>query len=169
LDVTPPRYPTDSPLDREGRKFEKDGKEWQVYRCNTPLWQYTSKPKRWPPGIFFARKLRHAFTYVIVDEIHEHKSEEAAQANASAKFIAGSPYCLALTGTLIGGYARDLFPLLFRFAPGDMIDEGFEWGGHMAFTRQYGRIRNRRIVTNWTRVRSSRPPTPSRCAGSQRW
>ena len=53
-----------------------------------------------------------------------------------------------MTGTLIGGYARDLFPLLFRFNPGDMIDEGFEWGGHMAFTRQYGRIETtHRIVT----------------------
>lgn len=53
-----------------------------------------------------------------------------------------------MTGTLIGGYARNLFPLLFRFNPGDMIDEGFEWGGHMAFTRQYGRIETtHRIVT----------------------
>ena len=53
-----------------------------------------------------------------------------------------------MTGTLIGGYARDLFPLLFRFNPGDMIDESFEWGGHMAFTRQYGRTETtHRIVT----------------------
>jgi hypothetical protein len=38
-----------------------------------------------------------------------------------------------LIGTLIGGYARD---------------EGFEWGGHMLFTRQYGRIETtHRIVT----------------------
>jgi hypothetical protein len=38
-----------------------------------------------------------------------------------------------LTGALIGGYARD---------------EGFEWGGHMAFTRRYGRIETtHRIVT----------------------
>ena len=87
---------------------------------------------------------------MIVDEIHEHKSGEAAQANASAKFIAGSPYCLALTGTLIGGYARDLFPLLFRFAPGDMIDEGFKWGSDLEFTRQYGRIEKTvRIVTKF--------------------
>ena len=43
---------------------------------------------------------------------------------------------------------EDLFPLLFRFAPGDMVDEGFKWGGHMDFTRQYGRIEKTvRIVT----------------------
>ena len=72
---------------------------------------------------------------------------------------------MALTGTLIGGYARDLFPLLFRFAPGDMIDEGFKWGSDLDFTRQYGRIEKTVQDRHQARysARSSRRPTPRRC------
>jgi hypothetical protein len=32
-----------------------------------------------------------------------------------------------LTGTLLGGYADDLFNILFRLEPRSMVREGFEW------------------------------------------
>ncbi len=140
LDCVDLRHPTDHPTDRPGRIVEADDRRWKIHECGTPLWQFTRTPKRWPPGIFFAQQLARAFHYIVVDEVHEQKSEGAAQALACAKLIASIGRCLALTGTLVGGYARDLFPLLFRFSPGDLVEEGFKWGGWLDFTREYGRI-----------------------------
>jgi hypothetical protein len=35
---------------------------------------------------------------------------------------------VTLTGTLLGGYASDLYNLLFRLEPGKMVAQGYEWG-----------------------------------------
>jgi hypothetical protein len=44
------------------------------------------------------------------------------------------------TGTLLGGYADDLFNTLFRLEAGRMKEHGYEWGatGRSAFTQDYG-------------------------------
>jgi hypothetical protein len=39
-----------------------------------------------------------------------------------------------------GGQADHFYPLLWRFSPGDMVKEGFEWGKDLPFSRLYGRI-----------------------------
>jgi hypothetical protein len=49
----------------------------------------------------------------------------------------------ALTGTLNGGYAEHLRPLLFRLAPGSLIQEGLSWANATAFNERYGRIETR--------------------------
>jgi superfamily II DNA or RNA helicase len=128
-----------------GRVIEAHGKRWRVCDCNERLWQFTAKPKRWPPAMFIANKMRGAFKYLIVDELHEQKSDSSGQATACGKLIASTRYCLGMTGTLIGGYANHLFPLLFRMCGGPLRDEGFEWAKDLAFTERYGRIE--RIVT----------------------
>jgi hypothetical protein len=52
---------------------------------------------------------------------------------------------LALTGTLIGGYAKNLYALLLRVCPQSLRAEHFEWGKDLDFSKVYGRID--RIVT----------------------
>jgi hypothetical protein len=128
-----------------GRIIEEKGKRWRVCECKEPLWQFTARPKRWPPAMFIAKKMPGAFTYLVIDELHEQKSEESAQANACGKLISATRYTLGLTGTLIGGYANHLFPLLMRMSAGPLREEGFEWARDLAFTERYGRIE--RIVT----------------------
>ena len=128
-----------------GRAIETHGKRWRVCDCKEPLWQFTAKPKRWPPAVFIAKKMPGAFTYLIVDELHEQKSDSSAQATACGKLISSTRYTLGLTGTLIGGYADHLFPLLFRMSADALREEGFEWAKDLAFTERYGRIE--RIVT----------------------
>ena len=86
------------------------------------------------------KKLRRYFDYLIIDEVHEQKSDESAQSMACGKLIASVPHTLALTGTIIGGYANHLFPLLIRLNPRTLRDEGYEWGKDLAFTETYGRI-----------------------------
>ena len=128
-----------------GRIIETHGKRWRVCDCKEPLWQFTAKPKRWPPAVFIAKKMPGAFTYLIVDELHEQKSDSSAQATAAGKLISSTRFTLGLTGTLIGGYADHLFPLLFRMSADALREEGFEWAKDLAFTERYGRIE--RIVT----------------------
>ena len=128
-----------------GRVIETHGKRWRVCACKEPLWQFTDKPKRWPPAVFIAKKMPKAFTYLIIDELHEQKSDSSGQATACGKLISSTRYCLGMTGTLIGGYANHLFPLLFRMSAERLREEGFEWAKDLAFTERYGRIE--RIVT----------------------
>ncbi len=128
-----------------GRIIETHGKRWRVCACKEPLWQFTDKPKRWPPAVFIANKMPKAFTYLIIDELHEQKSDSSGQATACGKLISSTRYCLGMTGTLIGGYANHLFPLLFRMSGERLREEGFEWAKDLAFTERYGRIE--RIVT----------------------
>ena len=128
-----------------GRVIESHGKRWRVCACKEPLWQFTDKPKRWPPAVYIANKMPKAFTYLIIDELHEQKSDSSGQATACGKLISSTRYCLGMTGTLIGGYANHLFPLLFRMSGERLREEGFEWAKDLAFTERYGRIE--RIVT----------------------
>src|SRR5580704_9354449 len=47
---------------------------------------------------------------------------------------------IALTGTLMGGYADDLFNIFYRMEPRVMVAEGFAYGGQgrRDFQEQYG-------------------------------
>jgi hypothetical protein len=45
-----------------------------------------------------------------------------------------------LTGTLLGGYASDVYNLLYRLEAGKMVAQGYEWGepGLRSFAETYG-------------------------------
>ena len=128
-----------------GREVTVNGKKYITRKCGEPLWAFTSKPYRWAPARIIQKKLRRMFEYLIIDEVHEQKSDESAQSMAAGKLMAATRHTLALTGTLIGGYANHLFPLMVRMTPRTLMAEGFEWGKDLAFSQVYGRID--RIVT----------------------
>lgn len=125
---------------KNGSIVNHAGKKWLVLTCGEPLWQYTDKPYWWPPAAIIQRIARQFAEYLVVDEAHQQKSDTSAQSMAMGKVLGSTKYCLALTGTFIGGYANHLFPLLMRMAPSDMKARGFEWGGGMKFTERYGCI-----------------------------
>jgi len=53
-----------------------------------------------------------------------------------------------LTGTLMGGYADDLFNVLYRLEPHKMVAEGYEWGepGVRSFAETYGVLERVTII-----------------------
>jgi hypothetical protein len=106
--------------------------------------------------MFIAKKMPGAFTYLVIDELHERKSEESAQANACDKLISATRYRLGPTGTLIGGYANHLFRLLMRMSAGPLGEEGFERARDLAFTERYSRIE--RITEHVSGARRSDRP-----------
>ena len=68
------------------------------------------------------------FEYGIADEVHELKSGETAQGNALGTLSSACDRTVVLTGTLLGGYADELFHILFRLNSGMMREDGFEYG-----------------------------------------
>jgi hypothetical protein len=130
-----------------GNTTDQDPEEGQADRlvkgCGNQLWQMTNELRRYEPALFIKRRLRNYFKYLILDEIHEEKGADTAQGNAAGALVASCRKVIALTGTLIGGYAEHLRPLLFRLSPGSLVQEGLGWSDAMAFNEKYGRIETR--------------------------
>lgn len=138
--------------DLEKRKHECD-------KCGAQLWQHERKYDRHPAAHYIHKQLKGVFKYLIVDEVHEEKGDDTAQANALGA-LCGTPYIAALTGTLIGGYADHLRTLLFRLAPRSLVEEGFGWTDHMPFNEKYGRIETKIVEkekkSKYSSLRTSR-------------
>ncbi|UYZ83062.1 DEAD/DEAH box helicase [Entomomonas sp. E2T0] len=66
------------------------------------------------------------FDLMIVDEGHEYKNEGSAQGQAMGVLASKVRKIVLLTGTLMGGYAADLFYLLFRVITSRMIEDGYK-------------------------------------------
>jgi superfamily II DNA or RNA helicase len=107
----------------------------------SPMWQADSqKIKRMAPIEFMGRYMHGWFDYCICDEIHQLAADDTAQGNALGTLASCTNKIVGLTGTLLGGYADNLFAMLYRLEPGKMKNRGYEWGtvGRTAFTQDYG-------------------------------
>jgi SNF2 family DNA or RNA helicase len=131
--------------DRSGKDSDAENGGRLVEGCASPLWQMNGELWRYEPALYIKRHLRHFFDYLILDEVHEEKGSDTAQGHAAGALAACCQKVIALTGTLIGGYAEHLRPLLFRLSPGSLIQEGLGWSQVTAFNERYGRIETRII------------------------
>src|SRR4029077_10645817 len=125
-------------------------------RIHSPLWQADSdKIRRMAPIEFIGRYMPGWFDYAICDEIHQ-LAGDTAQGNALATLASCTDRIVGLTGTLLGGYADDLFNTLFRLEAGRMKEHGYEWGtaGRSSFTQDYG------VLETITKVE----PAENRCS-----
>jgi hypothetical protein len=106
----------------------------------SPLWQADrERIRRMAPIEFIGRYLNGFFDYGIADEVHELKGE-TAQGNALGTMASACGRTVILTGTLLGGYADEIFNILYRLDAGRMKEEGFEYGqsGVRQFAEAYG-------------------------------
>jgi hypothetical protein len=161
-------------LDKKPQKCEgyrqlpdKDGKR---VKCGEPLWQGLGAQQgsvdRFEPAKYIHKQMRGFFDMLVLDEAHEEKSDVSAQANAAGALGAAVPKSILLTGTLIGGYANHIRPLLFRFAPKSLVEEGLTWDEPTLFDKRYGRMQKTVYTTESTtgagrnsRARESRRET----------
>jgi superfamily II DNA or RNA helicase len=107
---------------------------------HSPLWQSDeNKIRRMAPIEFIGRYMREWFDYAICDEIHQ-LAGDTAQGNALGTLSGCTNRIVGLTGTLLGGYADDLFNTLFRLEAAKMKEHGYEWGttGRSSFTQDFG-------------------------------
>lgn len=122
----------------ENKILNGDG---SVGNCGNHLWAYDDdRVRKWMPADYIKKQMKGFFNYLIIDEAHEEKSATSEQAIAAGALIAATKYQLILTGTLIGGYAEDIRPMLFRLCGRKMRERGYSWGGSTQFIRDYGRI-----------------------------
>ena len=102
------------------------------------------------PTEFIKRYLPQGyFDLLIVDEGHEYKNDGSAQGQAMGVLCNKVSKALLLTGTLIGGYADDLFYLLWRLMPKVMMEDGYRYNeagtlgtAAMAFMRDHGILKD---------------------------
>ena len=115
---------------------------------HSPLWQADSnKMRRMAPIEFIGRYMPGWFDYAVCDEIHQ-LAGDTAQGNALGTLSSCTDRIVGLTGTLLGGYADDLFNTLFRLESARMKEQGYEWGtvGRSAFMQDYGVLETIRKV-----------------------
>ncbi len=108
---------------------------------HSALWQADNeKIARMAPIEFIGRHLGPFFDYGIADEVHELKGSDTAQGNALGTLASACERTVILTGTLLGGYADDIFNILYRVDPQRMREEGFDHGeaGVRQFSSIYG-------------------------------
>ena len=136
-------------MDEDGDLFFSDRQARRMERAmaNTEFsfgqggYQPTEYIKRYLPQGFF--------DLLVVDEGHEYKNDGTAQGQAMGVLARKCRKTLLLTGTLMGGYADDLFYLLYRMNPGMMIEDGFNYNERnsigpaaMAFMREHGVLKD---------------------------
>jgi hypothetical protein len=106
----------------------------------SPLWQADGKRiRRVAPLDFIGRYMPQWFDYAICDEAHQ-LANDTAQGNGLGTLAACADRTVILTGTLLGGYASDVYNLLFRLEASKMVAHGYEWGetGLRSFAETYG-------------------------------
>jgi hypothetical protein len=106
----------------------------------SPLWQADrERIQRMAPIEFIGRFMSRWFDFAIADELHQ-LAGDTAQGNALGVLGRAAKRLIALTGTLMGGYADDLFNIFYRMEPHAMVSEGFAYGGQgrRDFQEQYG-------------------------------
>lgn len=122
--------------------------------------EFTLGQGGYQPTEFIKRYLpKNYFGLMVVDEGHEYKNYGTAQGQAMGVLARCVNKVLCLTGTLMGGYAEDLFFLLWRLWPQAMIEDGFTYNkantlgtASMAFMKKHGvlkEISRNRIGTEY--------------------
>ena len=151
---------TGSPIETDGTRltvldFEKKRLHQVVESQNggtakySALWQADrNKITRMAPAEYMGRYMPEWWDYAIADEIHQ-LAGDTAQGNALGVLTRVSRHFLGLTGTLLSGYADDLFNTLFRTDPKRMVEDGYQWGsaGRERFTHDFGVIETIERIT----------------------
>ena len=117
-----------------------------------------SKLQRMAPLDYIGRYLKGWWNYSIADEVHELNGD-TAQGNGLAVLARAAEKTIAMTGTIMGGYADDIYRVLYRMDGPRMARDGLAWGtqGQRAFQETYGTIEEIRKV-NPQDNRCSRAP-----------
>lgn len=140
--------------DRQARRMEKALGSMEL-SFGDGHYQATEFIKRYLPD--------QTFDLLIVDEGHEYKSPDSAQGIAMGVLAAKARKTLLLTGTLMAGYADDLFFLLWRIMTRNMLEDGYRYNNRgtlgtasTAWMRQHGVLKDVVKVTEGGDHRTAR-------------
>ena len=105
--------------------------------CGEPLFQAAPAPRRYPLARYILRRRRSLFDLVVLDEAHEFSTSGSAQEKAAHRLVElpGVP-TLALSGSIMGGYASSLFANFWALSP--RFRGEFRRDEKQAFVSRYG-------------------------------
>lgn len=107
--------------------------------CKSPLWQAdNTKIRRYPLSEYIRKFLKNYFDFFIADEVHELKGGDTAQGNSFGALSSACKKTIALTGTLLGGYADDIFYVLYRLSPATIKEEDIKYHDVSRWMAKYG-------------------------------
>ena len=122
---------------KETTLFNKLFDQYEFYQENG-YYNVTYKgPKKYPVAQYIYERMNGLFDYLILDEMHQLMSN-SLQGHAAHLLMKAAKHCLLLTGTLLNGYASNIFYTLFRVCPNVMVQEGFRYEDEMEFARLFG-------------------------------
>lgn len=101
-------------------------------------------PRKYPIARYIRRTFKGYIDYVIVDEAHQYKAKDSLQGQAMGDLVSTGKKVLALTGTLLNGYASGIYYILFRLFAKQMKDEGYDYSSDAEFAKDYGVTRRSR-------------------------
>lgn len=132
-------------MDEKGEMVFSDAQALRMEKALSRMEFNFGQSSNYQPSEFIKKYLpKNFFSLLIVDECHEHKNSESAQGQAMGVIASQVKKILLLTGTLMGGYASDLFFLLWRIMPHRMLEDGYQYrrhslaGASVNFMEQHG-------------------------------
>ena len=136
-------------MDEKGNFVFNDRQAKRIERALAKL-EVTFGEGGYQPTEFIKRYLpAGTFDLLIVDEGHEYKSGDSAQGQAMGVLATQVKKTVLLTGTLMAGYADDLFYLLWRCLTSRMLEDGYQYNSRgtlgsaaMAFMRDHGVLKD---------------------------
>ena len=122
----------------ECKSKEHRNKIEEVYNNPNGVFPARGAYSRYPLSAYIKRKIRH-IDALLVDELHQY-SGESAQGQSMAELAGIADKVIGMTATLINGYAKGIFYLLFRLKPHLMLLDKQEYDNSQEFCSQYGVI-----------------------------
>jgi len=108
--------------------------------CREPLWQADqTRIHRCAIAAAVKARGRGVFDALLADECHELKGGATAQGVALGTLASAVGKVVLLTGTLFGGMAAEIFYLLWRIAPEQMLADGLAHREPARWVAAYGR------------------------------
>ena len=124
---------------KETDLFNKLFEQYELYQDGEPFKVSYKGSKKYPVAKYIYRRMNGVFDYLGLDEAHLLMNN-SLQGVASHHLMKAAKHTLLLTGTLLNGFAANLFYTLFRVCPNIMRQEGFTYEDEAEFARLFGVI-----------------------------
>ena len=122
---------------KETDLFNKLFEQYELYQDGEPFKVSYKGSKKYPVAKYIYKRMNGVFDYLGLDEAHLLMNN-SLQGVASHHLMKSAKHTLLLTGTLLNGFAANLFYTLFRVCPNIMRQEGFTYEDEAEFARLFG-------------------------------
>lgn len=131
---------SDKALDKKRRTILKD----LIDQCNNVnengefIVTNNKANRKYPIAKYIKEKMKGVFDYGVQDEMHLLAAKDSIQGQAFHFILQACKRNVAMTGTLINGYADSIYYILYKMFPSVMKKSGFKYEDVNIFADKYG-------------------------------